>query len=88
MSVKVQVAELAEKVQKLERRLKKDEKRGVIDGEERTKREPSSYNTFISTHIGEMTGKDPQTRFRQVVELWHKEHDEKKHKAEGKRKEE
>ena len=33
-STKVQIAELAEKVEKLYKRLKKDEKLGVIDGKE------------------------------------------------------
>ena len=74
MSIKVEVAELWNKVEKLEKRLKKDEKMGVIDGkEERPKREPSKYNRFIAEHVNEMKGKTSQERFAQCVDLWHKE---------------
>lgn len=83
---KSEIKRLAEKVEelqigqeKLKHKVKKVEK-GVV-GEEKSTRTPSSYNDFISKHIGEMSGKDPQTRFKQVVELWHKEHDGKKRKT-------
>ena len=89
---KVQIAELAEKVEKLDKRLKKDEKLGVTDGKEgRVKREPSEYNRFIAEHVNEMKGSTSQQRFAETVKLWKEKKDGKKrntHKEEAERKEE
>jgi hypothetical protein len=80
-STKVRVELLEEKIAKLEKRLKKDEKRGVLEREERPKREPSDYNIFISKHINEMPAKTSQERFAECVKLWQEE----KKKKDGKK---
>ena len=85
MSVKVQVAELRYELDKLKKRVVRDEKEGTLDGKEKIKREPSEYNKFIAEHIGEMSGKDPQTRFKQVVELYREEQGKGKRKERGRK---
>jgi predicted Holliday junction resolvase-like endonuclease len=53
-SVKFEVAELRHEVEKLKKRVKRDEKDGLLDGKERTKRAPSKYNEFIDKHIHDL----------------------------------
>ena len=89
MSVKLQVEELRHEVELLKKRVKRDEKEGVLNGKERKPREASEYNIFIRDHINEMSGKTSQERFRQVVELFRKEQGKRgkrKPVEEGKRK--
>ena len=78
-STKVQIAELAEKIENIEKRLKKDEKLGVIYGNQnRVKREPSEYNRFIAEQVNEMKGSTSQQRFAKAVKLWKEKKDGKK----------
>ena len=72
MALKTEVAFLAEKLKKLERRVKRDEKEGVLDGEHK-KRAPSAYNEFVAKHIHDMTGKTPQERLAECARLYHEE---------------
>ena len=83
MSLKVEVAELRYELDKLKKRVVRDEKEGTLDGKEKEKRPPSEYNKFISEHIGEMKGKTPQERFQQVVELYREEQGKGKRKERG-----
>ena len=72
MSIKL--SELAEKVKKLEHKVRK------IGDEEREPRKPTEYNMFISKHIHDFKG-NAQNNFASAVKLWHDKHDGKKLKT-------
>lgn len=92
MNTKIVVAEIAERLQKLEKRVKRDEKKGM-DGKEHVKRQPSPYNHFVAENIHKMKGKTPQERLTECARLYHEEKGKKKRtakatKSEGKQRKE
>jgi hypothetical protein len=64
-SVKFQVEELAQKLKKLEHKVKK------IGAEERPKREPSQYNLYVAEEIKKIKKGTPQEKFREAVQHYH-----------------
>ena len=88
MAAKIILAELAQKVEKLQRRLKKDEREGLIDGKERVKREPSEYNRFIGEEIKKMKKGNNKEKFAEAVRRWKEKQEGKDKRKERKRDEE
>jgi hypothetical protein len=75
MSSKLVFAELAHKVEQLEKKLRKEKRMAkAVDGE-RIKRTPNHYAEFVSKHINSMPESTPQLRMKAVARLYREDHD-------------
>jgi hypothetical protein len=82
MTNRIVLSEIEARLHKLEKRVKKDEKSGLVDGKEKVKREPSEYNLFISEEMKKMhkSKLSQQEKFAECVRKWHE------HNTQGKKK--
>ena len=60
MTNRIVLSEIENRLHRLDKRVKKDEKSGLLDGKEKVKRHPSEYNLFIAEELKKIKRGTPQ----------------------------